>query len=88
MTGRPAATLLHLGAGLGNGVANLHNARRASVPLINIVGDHATDHLKYDAPLTSDIVGIARPVSHWVHRSPGAGFVADRLNENRLGGNS
>lgn len=69
MAGRPAATLLHLGAGLGNGLANLHNARRAGSPVVNIVGDHATDHLRYDAPLTSDIVGIARPVSHWVHRS-------------------
>lgn len=69
MAGRPAATLLHLGAGLGNGLANLHNARRAGSAVLNIVGDHATDHLKYDAPLTSDIIGIARPVSNWVHRS-------------------
>nr|WP_087575620.1 acetolactate synthase large subunit [Sphingomonas sp. CDS-1] len=69
MAGKPAATLLHLGAGLGNGLANLHNARRAGVPMLNIVGDHATGHLQYDAPLTSDIVGIARPVSPWVYRS-------------------
>src|SRR6201995_4718545 len=48
MTGRPAATLLHLGPGLANGVANLHNARRARVPLLNIVGDHATHHTKHD----------------------------------------
>ncbi len=61
VAGKPAATLLHLGPGLANGLANLHNARRASTPLVNIVGDHATYHLQYDAPLTSDIVGFARP---------------------------
>jgi acetolactate synthase-1/2/3 large subunit len=77
MTGRPAATLLHLGPGLANGLANLHNARRATVPLVNIVGDHATYHGPYDAPLTSDVAGFARPVSGWVHsctsaRSTGA----------------
>ncbi|MCB0128249.1 MAG: acetolactate synthase large subunit [Caldilineaceae bacterium] len=66
MTGNPAATLLHLGPGLGNGFANLHNARRAHSPLVNIVGDHATYHLQYDAPLTSDIVSVARPVSAWI----------------------
>ena len=66
MTGRPAATLLHLGAGLGNGVANLHNARRASTPLLNVVGDHAIHHVPYDAPLTADIEGVARPVSAWI----------------------
>jgi acetolactate synthase I/II/III large subunit len=63
MAGRPAATLLHLGPGLGNGLANLHNARRAHTPLLNIVGDHATYHKKYDAPLESDIEGVARNVS-------------------------
>ena len=67
MAGKPAAVLLHLGPGLANGLACLHNARRASVPIVNIVGDHATYHLQYDAPLTSDIVGFARPVSSWVH---------------------
>ncbi|MEZ4619713.1 MAG: acetolactate synthase large subunit [Caldilineaceae bacterium] len=66
MTGKPAATLLHLGPGLGNGFANLHNARRAHSPIVNIVGDHATYHLQYDAPLTSDIVSIAKPVSGWI----------------------
>ncbi len=66
MAGKPAATLLHLGPGLGNGVANLHNAKRADSPIVNIVGDHATYHRQYDAPLQSDIVGIARPVSGWV----------------------
>ncbi len=64
---KPAAVLLHLGPGLANGLACLHNARRASVPIVNIVGDHATYHLQYDAPLTSDIAGFARPVSSWVH---------------------
>ena len=57
MAGRPAATLLHLGPGLGNGLANLHNARRARTPIVNIVGDHATYHQVLDAPLASDIVG-------------------------------
>ncbi len=66
----PACTLLHLGAGLGNGIANLHNARRAATPLINIIGDHAGYHLPYDAPLTSNIEDIARGVSAWI-RSAG-----------------
>lgn len=69
IAGRPAATLLHLGPGLANGVANLHNARRAGTPIVNVVGDHATYHLQYDAPLTSDLDGIARPVSHWMTKS-------------------
>src|SRR3712207_6715151 len=55
MAERPAATLLHLGPGLGNGLANLHNARRAGTPVVNVVGDHATTHAKHDAPLQSDI---------------------------------
>src|ERR1051325_10795659 len=66
MAEKPASTLLHLGPGLGNGLANLHNAKRARSGIVNVVGDHATYHLKYDAPLTSDIEGVARPVSHWV----------------------
>ena len=65
VAGRPAATLLHLGPGLGNGLANLHNARRARTPVVNIVGDHATYHARYDAPLQSDIASIAGPVSGW-----------------------
>ncbi len=65
MTGRPATTLVHLGAGLGNGVANLHNARRARTPIINLVGNHASYHLQYDAPLTSDIDTLARNFSCW-----------------------
>jgi acetolactate synthase-1/2/3 large subunit len=69
MADKPAATLLHLGPGLANGAANLHNARRARSPVINIVGDHATHHLQHDAPLTSDIEGLGRPVSDWIRRS-------------------
>jgi acetolactate synthase I/II/III large subunit len=65
MADKPAATLLHLGPGLGNGLANLHNARRAATPVVNIVGDHATYHARYDAPLQSDIEGVARNVSGW-----------------------
>src|SRR5690606_8199661 len=66
MAGKPAATLLHLGPGLSNGLANLHNARRARSPVLNLVGDHATYHIPFDAPLTSDIESLARPVSGWV----------------------
>ena len=76
VAGKPAATLLHLGPGLANGLANLHNARRAATPIVNVVGDHATYHLQYDALLTSDIVGFARPVSSWVHESKSAKTVA------------
>jgi len=63
MADKPAATLLHLGCGLGNGLANLHNARKGNVPVVNIVGDHATYHTKYDAQLQSDIETVARNVS-------------------------
>lgn len=66
MTGMPATTLLHLGPGLGNGIANLHNARRASTPIINLIGNHALYHVAYDAPLTSDIDTLARNVSSWI----------------------
>ena len=76
MTGRPACTLLHLGPGLGNGLANLHNAKKARSGIVNIVGEHATHHLKHDAPLTADIAGIARPVSHWVHTASSARSLA------------
>jgi acetolactate synthase I/II/III large subunit len=69
MTGSPAAALLHLGPGLANGLANLHNARRAHTPLLAIVGDHATYHQRYDAPLESDIGALAASVSGWVRRS-------------------
>src|ERR1700744_4775755 len=66
MAGHPAATLLHLGPGYGNGIANLHNARRARTPIVNIIGDQATYHRIYDAPLTSDIMSLARPNSVWL----------------------
>jgi acetolactate synthase-1/2/3 large subunit len=67
MARRPASTLLHLGPGLANGLANLHNARKARSGIVNVVGEHGTRHVALDAPLTSDIEGIARPMSHWVH---------------------
>jgi acetolactate synthase I/II/III large subunit len=69
MAGRPAATLLHLGPGLGNGLANLHNARRAHSPVVNVVGDHAVTHRPYDAQLQSDIETVARNVSSFVRTS-------------------
>ncbi len=77
MAGKPALTLLHLGPGLGNGLANLHNAKRARTPIINLVGDHATTHLQYDAPLTSDLDGVAVPMSDWVRRSQSAADLAN-----------
>jgi acetolactate synthase I/II/III large subunit len=76
MSGKPAATLLHLGPGLANGLANLHNAKKASTPVVNIVGDHATYHRSLDAPLTSDIEAAAQPFSHWVKTSPDAASAA------------
>ncbi|WIX93521.1 acetolactate synthase large subunit [Amycolatopsis sp. DG1A-15b] len=69
IAGKPAATLLHLGPGLGNGLANLHNARRANTPVVNVVGDHATYHKQYDAPLESDIEALAGSLEGWVRRS-------------------
>ncbi len=69
MAEKPACTLLHLGPGLANGLANLHNAYRAQVPIINLVGQHPSYHLPHDAPLTSDIEGIARPYSKWLRTS-------------------
>ncbi len=77
MAGKPAATLLHLGPGLGNGIANLHNARRARTPVVNIVGDHATYHHRFDAPLESDIDALASSVSGWVRHSTRPEDVAD-----------
>jgi acetolactate synthase I/II/III large subunit len=76
MAGKPAAVLLHLGPGLGNGLANLHNARRAQVPMVVVVGDHATYHKKYDAPLESDIDALAGTVSGWVRRPTRTGDLA------------
>lgn len=75
MAGRPAATLLHLGPGLGNGFANLHNARRANSPMVNIVGDHTTYHLRHDPPLHTDIEAIVRGFAGWVRRSRSAADV-------------
>ena len=72
MTDRAAMTLLHLGPGFANGIANLHNARRAGSPVVNLVGDHTTSHAAYDAPLTSDILSLARPVSGWLHTNGSA----------------
>jgi acetolactate synthase-1/2/3 large subunit len=69
IAGKPAATLLHLGPGLGNGLANLHNARRGRSPVVNIVGDHAISHEQYDAPLQSDIEALASNLAGWVRRS-------------------
>src|SRR6267154_607444 len=76
MKGAPASTLLHLGPGLANGLANLHNAKKANSGIVNIVGQHAVYHIGYNAPLTSDIEGLARPMSAWVRTSPDAKSVA------------
>src|SRR5690348_2619412 len=76
MADRPAAALLHLGPGLGNGLANLHNARKAQSPVVNIVGNHARSHQRFEAPLTSDVEAFARTVSHWVHTSNDSQLVA------------
>ena len=81
MKRKPACTLLHLGPGLANGLANLHNARRAGSGIVNIIGDHATPHLKYDPPLMSDIEGLARPLSHWVRRTRSSCTLADDAAE-------
>src|SRR6266700_241339 len=76
MAGRPAAALLHLGPGLANGLANLHNARRAHTPLLAVVGDHATHHKRYDAPLESDIDALAGSVSAWAGRPASSAALA------------
>src|SRR6266516_8037469 len=77
MAAAPAAVLLHLGPGLGNGLANLHNARRARTPLVAVVGDHASYHKRFDAPLESDIDALAAAVSGWVRRASPAGAGQD-----------
>jgi acetolactate synthase-1/2/3 large subunit len=77
MADKPAVTLLHVGSGFSNSMANLHNARRAHTPLVNIVGDHATWHLEYDSPLTSDIAAHAEICSAWVRTSESADDLAD-----------
>lgn len=91
MARKPAATLLHLGPGLGNALANIHNAKRGNVGMLNLVGDHATYHLQHDAPLTSDIAGIARPMSDWVHTIsdvddivPSTKTAIERANTNKI----
>lgn len=76
MADKPASTLLHLGPGLANGLANLHNARRAEAPIVNIVGEHATWHIQHDVPLASDITGFAKPVSGWIRTSRSAQTIA------------
>lgn len=76
MTGTPAATLLHTGPGLANGLANIHNAKKARTPMVNIIGDHATYHRRFDAPLSADVEGIAAPMSHWVGNAETADEVA------------
>lgn len=87
MAGKPAATLLHLGPGLANGLANLHNARRAYSPIVNIVGDHASYHLKHNAPLTTNVEAIAGTVSTWVRICKDAasvpGDAADAVSASR-----
>jgi acetolactate synthase-1/2/3 large subunit len=76
MADKPACTLLHLGPGYGNGIANLHNARRAYTPIVNVIGDHATYHRQYDAPLNSDIPALAAPNSLWVKSADSPDSVA------------
>lgn len=76
MTGKPAVTLLHTGPGLANGLSNLHNARKAWTPVVNVVGEHALSHIEHDAPLTSDIQAIAATMSHWVETSKSANALA------------
>ena len=77
MAEKPALTLLHLGPGFANGIANLHNARRARSPIVNLIGDHATWHVGADAPLTSDIVSLATPVSGWIRSVRTSASLAD-----------
>ena len=81
VAGKPACTLLHLGPGYGNGLANLHNARRAFTPVVNVIGDHATYHRQYDAPLTSDIMAIASPNSRWIKSAESADEVGELASE-------
>lgn len=81
MADKPALTLLHLGPGFANGIAYLHDARRARSPIVNLIGDHATWHLAADAPLTSDIESLARPVSAWLRASRSAEELAADMAE-------
>src|SRR5579863_717450 len=79
MADKPALTLTHLGPGFANGIANLHNARRARSPIVNVIGDQATWHLAADAPLTSDIVSLASPMSGWVRQVKSPQVLADDM---------
>lgn len=81
VAGKPAATLLHLAPGLGNGLANLHNARKARSGIVNVVGDHATHHVKLDSPLAGDVEGVARPMSDWVRTTRSADSLASDAAE-------
>ncbi|MCB0978973.1 MAG: acetolactate synthase large subunit, partial [Acidimicrobiales bacterium] len=81
MADKPAAVLLHLGPGLGNGLANLHNARKGHTGVVNIVGDHATYHKRYDAQLESDIETVARNVSTWIRTSDDVATIAEDAAE-------
>nr|WP_321441805.1 acetolactate synthase large subunit [uncultured Hyphomonas sp.] len=81
VTGGPAMTLLHLGAGYMNGGANIHNAKRAFTPMINVIGDHAVPHLRYDAPLTSNILGLAGPNSNWIKSADKVGDAGELAAE-------
>ena len=82
---RPAMTLLHLGTGFANAGANLHNARRAKSPIVNVVGDHATTHKRWDSPLKSDIEAIARPLSDWLRMAQSAADAVRRRGGGRGG---
>ena len=85
MSGKPAVTLLHLAPGFANAAANLHNARKARVPMVNLVGDHALRHQKYDAPLSADVEGACKPFSDWVKSGADAGsFAADAMEALRV----
>jgi acetolactate synthase-1/2/3 large subunit len=81
MAGVPACTLLHLGPGYSNGAANLHNARRAFTPVVNVIGDHATYHREFDAPLNSNIAALAEPNSLWVQSAKTADDVGPLASE-------
>ena len=81
MAGKPAATLTHLGTGLTNSLANVHNAAKAHTPMVNVVGDHATHHLQYDSPLKSDVMALAAPMSHWLGRAETPAEVGPRAAE-------
>jgi acetolactate synthase-1/2/3 large subunit len=81
IAGRPAMTLTHLGPGFANGIANLHNARRANTPIVNVIGDHASWHVNYDPPLASDIQALAGSVSGWVRTSRTASGIGEDLQE-------